>query len=1004
MPNWSIVSLLTLVILLATTTPVAQPLYAQQAGIIADTPELTFTLAPGLSATRSVKLTNIGTQSLIPLIYEAHASSMQPATVSTTQPLRVALPQQKQRLDPVISRMVAESNNRPIEMLIFLHEQVDLRPALSISNWAKRGEYVYRALKQHADTTQSGLRAQLMAQQIPYRPLWIVNAIRILGTPTAAQELTLRSDVALVMADQVQAAPPPAQALSTNAACSPDRPSNPICWNIRAIGADRVWDEFGVNGSGVTIATIDTGALFSHPALTYSYRGYLADGVFEHRYNWYDPQGVLAAPVDRIGHGTHVLGTIVGSADNTLDQPAIGVAPGATWIAAQGTEGDLIAAAEWMLAPTDPQGNNPRPDLRPMVVNSSWGGIGGNPWYAGYIAAWRAAGIIPVFAAGNGTPQNPAVCGSVASPADDPQAIAVGALDHQNQIAPFSLRGPSSVGGLKPDLSAPGTYQTGAIGIYSTSIGSGGVGYQGLQGTSMAAPHVSGAIALMLAANPALIGEYDAIYSVLTGSAHGVADTRCGEVFSSPNNAYGYGTLDAFAAVSQVRVDVPWLSVSEPTAIGVGQSAMITASVDAQKIPGPGTYQARIQIYPADLAHEPTTVNVTVVVASDEPAIVISGFVTDAESGLPLAAQVSIGGLIATTNPDGHYTLQVFPGEYTLIAQALGYFSQERTVARTNRASTADFVLQPDQPRIILRSDPTPVTPQLHLPVAMPLTISNPGTRPLQYQVFVIPETFGVWRSDEVGGPTPGVLSLPLDTPALAIQPGATISMPLDFEFPFFGKQFNTIYIGSNGVVSFIAPIVSDQPTTRCRPDRQIYLFSAAPFWADLDLSRGGRVHAAHLAHDTVVVSYEQVPLRDAVTDETYSFQVVLHADGRIVFRYGELGVLPQQLGVGVQHVPGDDQTLGCGSAAPPATGLAMELRPQPAADFWLSGATIGSVQPGSQNQAMLTASWLPPGAWPFRGRVRVVSSDPTHMLSEVTFTVAPISAPYRSIQPLIVR
>ena len=157
----------------------------------------------------------------------------------------------------------------------------------------------------------------------------------------------------------------------------------------------------------MVVASIDTGVRFDHPALALNYRGRQPDGTFDHNYNWFDPQQATNAPTDQSGHGTHTMGTLVGAGDGTLDQPAIGVAPGATWITAQGCEGDictdadLIAAAQWLLAPTRLDGSAPRPDLRPMIVNNSWSGAGGQTWYAGYIAAWRAAGMFPVFAAGN---------------------------------------------------------------------------------------------------------------------------------------------------------------------------------------------------------------------------------------------------------------------------------------------------------------------------------------------------------------------------------------------------------------------------------------------------------------------------------------------------------------------------------------------------------------------------------------------------------------------------
>ena len=130
----------------------------------------------------------------------------------------------------------------------------------------------------------------------------------------------------------------------------------------------------------MTVASIDTGVDYSHPALAGKYRGRHADGSVDNDYNWFDPSHVCstAAPCDNVGHGTHTMGTMVGGQiPDGADQ--IGVAPGATWIAAKGcassscSRAALLAAGQWIVAPTDLSGRNPRPDLAPDVVNNSWG-------------------------------------------------------------------------------------------------------------------------------------------------------------------------------------------------------------------------------------------------------------------------------------------------------------------------------------------------------------------------------------------------------------------------------------------------------------------------------------------------------------------------------------------------------------------------------------------------------------------------------------------------------
>ena len=150
-----------------------------------------------------------------------------------------------------------------------------------------------------------------------------------------------------------------------------------IEWNIEHIGAPMVWSQFGVRGEGIVIGLVDTGVQYDHPALVEQYRGNLGGGVFDHNYNWVDISNQCAdphVPCDMHGHGTGAAGLAVGD-DGGVNQ--IGVAPGARFITAAVDNGpvasDWLAAMQWMLAPTDLNGENARPDLRPHVINNSWG-------------------------------------------------------------------------------------------------------------------------------------------------------------------------------------------------------------------------------------------------------------------------------------------------------------------------------------------------------------------------------------------------------------------------------------------------------------------------------------------------------------------------------------------------------------------------------------------------------------------------------------------------------
>ena len=250
-------------------------------------------------------------------------------------------------------------------------------------------------------------------------------------------------------------------------------------------------------------ANIDTGVQFDHPALVNQYRGNLGGGTFDHDYNWWDPTGICGDRAVRQRRPRHPHHGHDGRRRRPGPfTPDIGVAPGATWIAAKGCEDfgcsdvALLSAGQFILAPTDLDGNNPDPSKRPDIVNNSWGSGPGDEFYHDIVTAWRAAGIIPVFSAGNAGPS----CDTGGSPGDFLESFSVGATDIDDEIADFSSRGPSVFGKVMPDVSAPG------VAVLSSVPGD---GYAEFAGTSMAAPHTAGTLALMLSAELALVGDFE---------------------------------------------------------------------------------------------------------------------------------------------------------------------------------------------------------------------------------------------------------------------------------------------------------------------------------------------------------------------------------------------------------------------------------------------------------------------------------------------------------------
>ncbi|WZY01815.1 S8 family serine peptidase [Bacillus sp. FSL W7-1360] len=401
---------------------------------------------------------------------------------------------------------------------------------------------VIAELKETATVSQQDVRAFVEAEKEKgtvkdFRSYHIVNGMAVTAPKTIAEKIATFSEVEKILPNEERQ-------LHETVVEDVDVPESTIEnveWNIERVGAPDVWD-MGIDGAGVVVASIDTGVQWDHPALKEKYRGYdTASGEVNHDFNFFDSTSAgREEAYDDQGHGTHVTGTMVGSEPNGANQ--VGVAPGAKWIAVKAfgptggaTDQDLLNAAEWILAPTDSEGNA-RADLAPDIVNNSWGGGSGlDEWYRDVVINWRAAEIFPEFSAGNGSPSP----GSISVPANYPESFATGATDVNDAIANFSLRGPSPYGELKPNISAPG------VNIRSAVPGSRYEG--GWNGTSMSGPAVSGVAALVKQANASL--TVDDLEEVLTSTATPLTDNQYPE---APNHAYGHGLVNAYEAVTAV--------------------------------------------------------------------------------------------------------------------------------------------------------------------------------------------------------------------------------------------------------------------------------------------------------------------------------------------------------------------------------------------------------------------------------------------------------------------
>lgn len=438
------------------------------------------------------------------------------------------------------------------DFMVVIGDEADLSGAAQLKRRADKGRYVVQALKAAAARSQPAVLAALRARGLSAQPYWIANAIATRGTRADVEALALRADVKSLNWISSMAIPPAGVAGTPRAKADPFG----VETGVALVRAPEVW-ALGFRGQGVVVGDHDIGVQWDHPALKGKYRGW--DGTTAtHEYNWLnafplDPFCTdKSVPCDSNGHGTHTTGTMVGD-DGVGNQP--GMAPDAQWIACRslldpvvgvGTLPTYLTCMEWTIAPY-PTGNAAAadPDKAPDVVNNSWGCLEGcvPPVLKSSNDAIKAAGIIQVVSAGN----DGDTCSTLAFPiAVYESSFTVGATDDNDAMASFSSRGPvlSDLSmRVKPNVVAPGVGT-----LSSTNDG----GYASLSGTSMAGPHVAGLVALILSAEPRLIGRVDEVRHLIEQTAVKIrTDQVCGGTGENdiPNNIFGYGRIDALAAV-----------------------------------------------------------------------------------------------------------------------------------------------------------------------------------------------------------------------------------------------------------------------------------------------------------------------------------------------------------------------------------------------------------------------------------------------------------------------
>jgi len=759
--------------------------------------------------------------------------------------------------------------------------EADLGAARRATTKDLKAVRVFEAKTGRAASSQAGVRKLLDSHGADYTPFWIVNAVKVTAGAKLAAEIATLPEVERIDPIRTLTLPKPVPGKA-------EARVNAVEWNIDRVRAPQVWSELGNRGEGVVVANIDSGVQFDHPDLAANYRGSLPDGTTSHDYNWFDPARICPStePCDNNGHGTHVMGTMVGA-------NGIGVAPGARWIAAKGcevntcTEASLLAAGQWIIAPTDAQGANPRPDLAPDIVNNSWGGAGFDAWYQPTVEAWVAAGIFPAFSNGNEGP----ACRSSGSPGQYVTSYSSGGFDVNNALYARSSKGEGQNGEIKPNISAP------AVNVRSSVPDD---DYDAYTGTSMASPHVAATVALIWSQAPRLTGDVDATRSLLDGSAIDVADTSCGGT-ATDNNIWGEGRLDTYAAV-QAAPQESLGGLTGTVTSGGAPLAGVTVTLEGptarSAVTGadggyafvrllPGDYQVTAEKFGYDRA------TATVTIAGDQqasadlpltqlPSGVVSG--TVATTGTPEAgARIQAAGtpLSTVTDAAGRYRITLPHGDHELVVTPVSRCSSSATVAVT-------------------------VDGDVTRDIELPLRGDNFG-----YTCRSATEPY-------VAG---------TDLLALTGDDEAT-QVTLPFQIPFYGTGQSRMWITTNGFATFADTRATTAGNSRlpvaATPNHAVY-----PFWDDLIVDAESGVYTGVTGtapYRRFVIEWRDVKFYADQTQRV-SFSALLGEDGTIGYRYQDIESERDQgagATVGIENATGTDGLLYLFDEAALSTGQSL--------------------------------------------------------------------------------
>lgn len=847
------------------------------------------------------------------------------------------------------------SNIEYVRVLCLLKDRVDVEELDKFlyeikASPQERAYIVITTLQEKASSTQTRLinylNTKLSSGDVKqFQSFWITNLLMVEANKNVILELAQSDEIELMDFDALLQKDP-----YVYEGPAPENTEGSEI-GLKVINADKLW-KMGITGEGRLVMNIDTGVEGSHPALSARWRGNFVPS----NQAWFDPEGNTTFPTDCDDHGSHTMGIMTGRAGTDT----IGVAPDAQWIAAKTIcssphTSKSIAAFQWAM---NPDGNPNTINDMPDVISNSWYDPNATDECTGIYKqtfdAVEAAGIAIVFSAGNNGPGSSTITKPKNINTNEVNVFCVGNINGNTSgypIANSSSRGPSTCGGtgsllIKPEVVAPGTSVRSAVR---------GGGYSTMSGTSMASPHVAGAIALLKQAFPDLTGTQ--LKYALYNTAIDLGET--GE-----DNTYGKGLIDVYAAYIYLinRDSVPPTQITNFQVTEIGSNYMkLTWTVPFDNSPG--------GVVAYDIRY--TTSGPILDTSDFNNAIKISNVPSPDSSGKPQS--VFIDNLsfnttyyfairsrdvwnnwsLISNNASGTTlykpSIVINPDSLNLIKPANITF-QDSVIIRNNSSqpSTLRFDVSLQNHTFPIKSFTMHLESNLKEEASENKLINKSGNG------FSIlggggPDQFGYrWKdSREPDGPKFTWTTIAdLGTP-ITLSDDSYSTQTLNFQFPFYGTNYSSLEVVSNGYIRF-TNYSSTYPTNGTIPSTTAPNNAIYGFWDDLNPGAGGNVYVFKDANK-FIVEFNNVP-RFNDLNTRITFQIEIQRSGTILYRYLRMVGTLNSATIGIENTSGTDGLLIAYNQTYVSDSLLVKIQKEP---DWLAVNNLSGIISNGQSLAV---------------------------------------------------